>query len=50
MPDPLVALVGLSSLFALGAGFKAAWHNVRLRAGGERPLGMFANLVDRERK
>ncbi len=50
MPDPLLALVGLTSLFAVGAGLKAVWHNVHLRAGGERPLGMFGNLVDRGKK
>ena len=50
MPDPVAALVVLSTAFAIYAGLKAVWHNGRLREGGERPLGTFGNLVDRERK
>ena len=50
MPDLVVALVMLSSAFAIYAGFKAAWHNMQLRDGGERPLGIFANLIDRKGK
>ena len=50
MPDPVAAIVVLSSAFAIYAGLKAAWHNVQLRDGGERPLGIFANLIDRKGK
>lgn len=40
MPDLLILLVILTTLFALAAGFKAAWHGSRLRAAGEKPLGL----------
>lgn len=40
MPDLLKLLVVLTTLFAIGAAIKAAWHGNRLRAGGEKPLGL----------
>ena len=40
MPDVILFLVALTTLFALGAGLKAAWHGNRLRAAGEKPLGL----------
>jgi hypothetical protein len=50
MPDLVLILVALSTAFALFAGLKAVWHNSRLRAGGQEPLGTFRNLVDRQRR
>lgn len=40
MPDIMILLVILTSLFAIAAAIKAAWHGNRLRAAGEKPLGL----------
>lgn len=50
MPDLLIALVILTTLFALAAGLKAAWHGNRLRSAGEKPLGLGFRGLPTERK